>query len=278
MRAKSIILNLLICLSINLFGQELTRDFTLIKVEDGNEYLGTILEENEDFLTMKTKTFAELKIKKSAIKSREVVNSDQLHEGEYWFENPNATRNLFGPTGYGLRKGEGYYQNFLLAYNSVSYGFTDNFTLGVGLIPVIIDDAFFYSITPKVSIPVQENKLNIGGGLLFMGVAGEHFGIAYGVTTIGSRDKNFSFGLGYGFADGELADRPTITLSGMIRISKKFAFVTENWILSDFFLLTYGGRLIFEGISVDIGFANSGDTGLFLGIPIAGITVPFGNR
>ncbi|MDB4728159.1 hypothetical protein OAF63_05140 [Saprospiraceae bacterium] len=279
---KTIIFSILIALTFGLFGQENNslkyKEFTKFKLTDGNTYLGTILEENDDYVTIRTEAFAELKITKSSIVSREIITGDKLNKGEYWFENPNATRNLFGPTGYGLRKGEGYYQNFLLFYNSVSYGFTDNITVGVGLIPFSFGDGLFYTITPKVSFPIKEDKFNIGAGVLIAGVGSENVGIAYGVATVGSRDKNFSIGLGYGFNDGELADQPTITVSGMLRLAKKFGLVTENWIIDGEALFTLSGRLIFEAISVDIGFANTSGSGIFPGFPLAGITVPFGRK
>ncbi|MEZ5070324.1 MAG: hypothetical protein R2751_04985 [Bacteroidales bacterium] len=40
-----------------------------------------------------------------------LLQSNDLVEGEYWFSNPHATRYFFGTNGYGLEKGEGYYQN-----------------------------------------------------------------------------------------------------------------------------------------------------------------------
>ncbi|MDB4728341.1 hypothetical protein OAF63_06080, partial [Saprospiraceae bacterium] len=270
------------------------------KLTNGNTYLGTVLSEDAETITIKTKEFPQITLRKKDIVSMKVIESNQLKEGEYWFENPNATRNLFGPTGYGLKKGEGYYQNFLLVYNSVSYGFTDNFTVGFGTIPFTFGDGLFFTITPKVSIPIVEDKFNIGVGLLYSSLFGSSSSIAYGVATYGSRDNNFTIGMGYGNIEGEWAEAPIFTFSGMVRLSKKFGLVTENWVIpsrnynyeygpngyessyttSYNIAFTYSARLIFEGISVDIGFFNTPELAEYLplGIPMAGITVPFGRK
>lgn len=306
MKKSAILSFLVICFSISLFAQENqtepTKDFVLFKLTDGNTYLGSILTENNEFITIKTKEFEELKIRKATIKSRKTIASTELHQGEYWFENPNSTRNLYGPTGYGLKKGEGYYQNFMLLFNGVSYGFTDNFTLGIATMPFTFGEGLFININPKLSFPIVKDKFNVGAGVSYTNAFESSFGIAYGVATLGSRDNNFTIGLGYGNVEGEWAKSPIITFSGMMRVSKRFAFVTENWLLpnqnynSEYdpatnsfstsqtteyqFLLTYGVRLMFESISIDLGFLNNKELSesLIIGFPIVGISVPFGKK
>lgn len=78
-------------------------------------------------------------------------------------------------------------------------------------------------VTGKVSIPVQENKFNLGVGILAATMLGEsqtEMGITYGVATLSSKDTNFSFGLGYGFSVDGWAKSPIITFSGMIRTGR----------------------------------------------------------
>jgi len=48
-----------------------------------------------------------------------------------------------------------------------------------------------------------EDKFNLGAGVLggvVIGQSNSSFGIFYEISTIGSRDKHLSIGLGYGFA------------------------------------------------------------------------------
>ena len=114
---------------------------------------------------------------------------------------------------------------------------TDNLLIGGGLIP-----AFFFGgaptpvwITPKVSFPVVENKVNIGVGGLFatvIGVNDTNLGIAYGTATFGPRDKNLTVGIGYGYAGGDWASRPTFSLSFISRVGRKGYFISETLGLS----------------------------------------------
>ena len=110
------------------------------------------------------------------------------------------------------------------------------------------------------------------------------FGIAYGITTFGSRDKNISLGIGYGYSDGDWANSPTLTLSAMIRTGEHGYLMTENYYIgtgseNDLFLFFVGGRYLFRKIGLDYGGLIPGDTGgEFFIIPWLGITVPFGSR
>ncbi len=264
-----------------------TTQYVQIKTLDGNNYIGSIIEETGEYFLLQTTSAGELKIYKSQIKKLNRFSRGQLKDGEYWFENPNATRNLYGPTGYGLKKGEGYYQNFLLFLNSANVGITDNITLGAGFLAIPLDGGFNFMVTPKFSVPVVPEKVNLAAGLLYARIFEENLGIIYGVGTVGSKDHNATLGLGYGFFNGELAQRPIITISGMTRVGRKFGLVTENWIIpiegyednkNYMGLFTYGVRYISEGVTIDFSFLRNKEIGefFFLGIPMVGVVIPFG--
>jgi len=58
----------------------------------------------------------------------------------------------------GLHKGEGYYQNIWVFWNQASFGVTENFSLGFGIIPLFLfgGEAGQYSpiwVVPKLSYP-----------------------------------------------------------------------------------------------------------------------------
>ena len=139
-------------------------------------------------------------------------------------------------------------------------------------------------ITPKFSIPISENRFNVGVGALMgtvTGVSKSGFGIAYGIGTIGSRDRNVSLGVGYGYAGGQWGNTPTITLSSMIRMSSKTYFLTENYFIpignNYYFMGSAGVRVIMGHVGMDFGFVvpkSSGNS--FVAIPWLGVTVPFG--
>jgi len=260
----------------------------IIVTTDGNQYIGEIVYEDEEAVRMKTQNMGEIKLSRVYISKIERINQKEMVGQEYWSENPQATRYFWAPNGYGLKKGEGYYQNVWILFNQFAVGVTDHFSLGGGIVP-----AFLFAgaptpvwITPKVSIPVVENKFNLGAGVLGGLVIGEEnssFGIFYGITTFGSRDKHISIGLGYGFAGGQFAKLPVVNISGMTRIGKKGYFMSENYYIPatpSLLLLSFGGRSILNSIGLDYGLfiPVSDDIGTFVAIPWLGLTIPFGKK
>ena len=264
-------------------------DTTLYRVEtaDGNVYVGEVLIRNDSIIKLNTANLGEVTIQQSDTRSILALTEGRMVNGEYWEEYPQSGRYLFQPSGYGLRKGEAYYQNFWVFWNQLSVGFSDYFTAGIGIVPL-----FLFAgaptpvwVTPKFSFPVVENRINVGAGALAGTILGEReasFGIAYGVSTFGSRDKNFSVGLGYGYAGGDWASSPTITLSGMLRTGRRWYLLTENYYIGsagdNILLLSAGGRWMINKVSIDGAVVVPTSTGgaLFV-VPILGITVPFGN-
>ena len=277
-----------LCVFLSLISN--AQDTTLVRIEtkDGNEYLGTIVSENDQTIVLKTETLGEIFIQKMNIKHREVINAKQIVKGQVWFENPQSTRYFWAPNGYGLKKGEGYYQNIYVFWNQFSVGITDNFSLGGGILPLLLlgggPTPIF--ITPKVTIPISKDKWNLGAGALIGTVLGEDFGsfgIVYGLSTFGSPDRNLTIGLGYGFFDGEWAERPLINVSGMIRASKRMYFLTENYYINaggeGGAVLGIGGRWLIKRASIDaiiaIPVGSGFDTTILF--PLIGFVLPFGN-
>jgi hypothetical protein len=265
------------------------QDTVLISIEttDGNEYLGQIESEDEAKIVLKTEKLGSITINKIDIKKREEVAIQQIKDGKYWFPNPQSTRYFWSPNGYGLNKGEGYYQNIWVLWNQFTYGLTDNFSVGGAVIPVFLfgggPTPFFF--TSKFSIPVVKNKINLGAGAIVGTVLGEEettFGILYGISTFGSRDANVSVGLGYAFAAGEFASSPLVNFNGMLRVSNRGYLLTENYIITAdgevAVMISLGGRSIIKKAALDYGlfFPVFPDMGSFVAVPWLGFTIPFG--
>ncbi len=265
-----------------------TNDTTLVNIEtiDGNEFIGQIVSEDSLKIVLKTEKLGEISIFRSDIKRQEILEVQQIKEGKYWFPNPQSTRYFWSPNGYGLKKGEGYYQNIWVLWNQFAYGLSDNFSIGGGIIPLFLfgGTPTPVFITAKFSIPVVENKFNLGAGAIAGTVLGEEetgFGILYGISTFGTPDNNVTFGLGYGFAGGEWASSPMININGMFRISSRGYFITENYYINaggeNVVLITLGGRRIIKKAALDYGLVFPiADIGQFVAIPWLGFTVPFG--
>jgi hypothetical protein len=265
-----------------------TNDTTLVSIEtvDGNEFIGQIVTEDSLRIVVKTEKLGEISIFRSDIKRREILEVQQIKEGKYWFPNPQSTRYFWSPNGYGLKQGEGYYQNIWVLWNQFAYGLSDNFSIGGGIIPLFLfgGTPTPVFITAKFSIPVVENKFNLGAGAIAGTILGEEetgFGIFYGISTFGTPDNNVTLGMGYGFAGGEWAQSPMININGMFRVSSRGYFITENYYINaggeNVVLITLGGRRIIKKAALDYGLVIPiADIGQFVAIPWLGFTVPFG--
>jgi len=282
---------LIFCLFAQLSVAQIEQDTIKYRIEttDGNEYIGTIRERDSEKIKLKTENLGEITIPFKDVESMVQIEVHKMIKGKYWFKNPQSTRYFWIPNGYGLEKGESYYQNVWIFFNQFATGLTDNFSIGGGLMPNFLlgGAATPVWITPKFSIPIEKEKFNIGGGALIGTVLGEedsNYGIVYGLTTFGSRDKNLSFGIGYGYADDDWARYPVINFSAMIRTGPRGYFLTENYYFpgreEDVVLLSLGGRQIIKRLGLDYGlyipFYSDMDT--FVAVPWLGITVPFKNK
>jgi hypothetical protein len=261
-----------------------------VETSDGNAYTGRIVSETNESVTLNTETLGEITIKKINIARITPIAVSQVKDGVAWFENPQATRYFLQPNGYGLKKGEAYYQNVWIFFNQFSVGVSDNFSIGAGLVPVFLfgGEETPIWITPKFSIPIKKDKVNLGVGTLFGTVLGEEstsFGILYGVTTLGSRDRNCSIGFGWGYSDEGFADTPTVTLSALIRTGARGYFLTENYYIDNggvdpLVLLSLGGRRMANRTGIDFGLfipiSNELDT--FVAIPWLGISAPLNKK
>jgi len=270
----------------------------IIELLDGTELTGKYIDRTDSVLVLSTSSLPRIEIPFGQIKSIRLAEETSLRGEQYWFPNPNATRYLFAPSGFNLKKGEGYYQNSYLILNSVNYGLTNFISIGgsielISTLSTLAEGSFrpVVLITPKVGFPVAKD-LNMGAGLLFMSIPeldSNPFtgaGIAYGVATYGNIEHNATLGLGWGFFNGNWARRPLINISGMTRTSQNMSLVTENWFIpldNDLELgryyevLSYGVRFVGKKISVDLAFINNRDIAkvLLIGMPYVDFVVKF---
>ncbi|NQT27110.1 hypothetical protein HQ585_17280 [candidate division KSB1 bacterium] len=252
--------------------------YQIIETRDGADWEGRITEITETSVQFVTK-FGDVNIPIQDIKEINTLEMTAVKEGQFWFPNPNTSRLFFAPTGRMLPQGEGYFADYYILFPSLTFGITNNFTLGGGmsLIPGAGLDHQLYFITPKIGLKASES-MHIAAGALAIVVPsmesenGEDdenreddeepfsMGILYGVGTIGSPDKSFTIGLGYGYTRGNLADSPLLVLGGEIRSSAHIAIVSENWFGGgmDGGVLSLGVRFFGRRLSAD----------LALGVPV----------
>lgn len=252
----------------------------LVQLDDGSQVYGRIVDVSDsivvivaDFGTFRIPPRAIRRVSKTTSVARTAAASGRA---EYWFENPNATRLIFAPTGRMLSRGEGYFSDYMLFFPGIAVGVTNSFTIGGGVSIFPGDEQVAY-LTPKVGI-VQSPKVNLAVGALIAAVPQEDLlGILYGVGTFGSTDASATLGLGFGWDGDGLADRPVGLVGGEMRVSRRVALITENWIVPAIDpVFSYGLRFMGEHMAVDLALVRpAGADGIGPGIPWLDFIVNF---
>lgn len=262
-------------------------DMWRIATSDGNVYWGNVVDQSDEYVQLQTDHLGVLTIPVDQIRSMATVDERHVVEGELWEDHLQATRYFWAPSGFGLQPGEGYYQNVWVFFNQFAFGVGANTSLGIGLIPIFMfgGEQTPIWVTPKISVPFNENETggSVGIGALagtILGGADATFGIVYGTLTAGSRNKNVSVGLGYGFAEGQWAEKPSLSFSAMLRGGRRAYFLTENYYVDGYGVITFGGRLVGRNMSFDYGLVIPVDPelGVEFAFPWIGIIVPFGEQ
>jgi hypothetical protein len=271
-----------------------------VDLKDGKQIEGKLIERIGDTVVVESDTLiARIHIRN--IKNIQELNNENTNWNKFLYnENKHAPHGFFAPTGFGLRKGEGYYKNFYLFMNHLNYGFTDNFSLefstetlslltsGSGTSPFQV-----IYLVPKLSYSVAKD-VNLGLGMYIARLGSDisssnssTFGVPFGVTTFGNRDNNLSIGVGT-LLFAPSANEGNIfvfSLSGQLRLAKNFGLVTENYLFkssafggnSSFPLSSIGMRYMSNSFSFDLGISfNLGQDNFRF--PVLGFSVPFGHK
>lgn len=252
-----------------------------IETDDGNVYIGSIISQKPGYILLKTISIGTITVQFDRIvKMERVTVSEHTEERRLMkeYSRPQETTYHFTPNGYGLRKGEGYYQNSYLFINQFYVGITDYFSLGGGLVPVPVDGTPVW-VTPKFSVPIVKDKVNMGIGsvnAVTLGTNSESFGMFYTNITFGSRERNFSIGAGKGYHDG-FDGRLAFSVSGAYKLGEDMYLITENYTISGISVGTIGGRYVWPGVSLECSIIYLYEYDLFMPIPYVGVIVPFGH-
>ncbi len=251
----------------------------IVITNDGGEFIGKIESDDGRELKLMTINKGAVIIPKYAVKSMTKANLDNMRGGEYFSENPHASRYFYTPTGYGIKKGEGYVQTIWGVYYQLQYGITDNFSLGVSTTfigtPITLTPKYSFEINPKLHIAVGaqigiETYTTVNGNPILLG-------IGYTSLTAGSKEDNLSIGLGYAQIsfDGENGGGAAVSLAGITRVAKKISIMGEFWVFPKDGVL-FGGpglRIIRKKENIlDFGFWVVGSGGDFIPGPFLSYT------
>lgn len=258
-----------------------------IVMKNGKVLIGDIISQDSTAISFRNTSFQKIEIYKNKIKSIQKLDESNFRNNKYWFPNPHPTRYLVGPNAYNLKKGEYNFQNTYLVLNTIDIGLTNYFSIGGG-IDLSSFGSFSYGgfspavlLIPKIGLKVTDKfHAGVGGLIVYHGADDEFLGIAYGIGTYGTMENNITVGLGWGFLTGEFLKKPIFTVSGMTRISRKAALISENWIIpfeGYHIFFSYGIRFFGEKLSVDLAFINNDDisASIIFGIPYIDFKVKF---
>jgi hypothetical protein len=248
-----------------------------LQLRDGSELVGRITAVGDSTVQFQS-SLGTTTIRSADVLKVQTERGGIVRNGQYYFPNPNATRLIFAPTGRMLDQGEGYFSDYWIFFPGLSVGLSDMFSIGGGMsiFPgVDLGEQLLY-FTPKVGIARRE-KFNAAVGALFVSLpsfndGNETAGMLYGVGTWGDRDNSFTAGMGYGFANGDLASNPAVLLGGEARVSPRVSLVTENYLIPGGTMLLGGGvRFMGRGLSVDLSlFSAAGEDGGGCCLPFLG--------
>lgn len=234
----------------------------IVTMNNGETFKGQIISRDDDRIVLRT---VNGEISLIAANVRSVKN--YTYTGRFNFENPHDTRYFFSPSAIPVKKKKLYYQNVQVTGNFFNYGISDNISVGGGFefISTLSGEPIWF-LTPKVGFQLSE-KVYAGGGLISAGFAGEGSAtLGYGVLTYGVSESNVSLAAGFGIADGEFSESPTVVISGTHRVSNSIALLTENYVIPE------GGYFGIHGIRI-LSSKNAFDLGAIV-IPEIAEEVP----
>jgi hypothetical protein len=242
---------------------EIQDSLVTVEINDGSNFIGSIMKQDESKIYFKTINGIEATIPKSVITKIKPMEG-KIVEGTYLRLDPNYSRLLFAPTGRPLKKGEGYFSDYYVFFPGISYGFTNNITLmaGFSFLPGASFSEQLKYIAPKIGVNLND-KFAIATGALYMGAEDVAAGIGFLVGTYGERDHCFTLGLGLGYTkeedeDLKFAEHPIIMFGGNARLSNSVALISENWLItgSDFDItqqpFSIGVRFFGDHVSADV--------------------------
>lgn len=241
----------------------------IVTMQNGVEYKGKIIAKNDKIIVLAT-----VNGKIDLIATNVKTIEEEKYQGKYSYDNPTPSKYFLGGSAIPLKKGKGHYNNSLLILNSVNYGISDHVSIGGGLEFISLFQGYpIWFVNSKVGFQVSE-KVHLGGGVAVLGFLGEGYGaLGYGMTTFGNTEKNISIGVGYTFGenidDNSDNNTPLFMISGIYRITRIVALMSENLIVSDdsgevFHTGVHGVRLLSRRHSFDIGLMSSSSSSGFV--------------
>ena len=251
------------------FGQDTQKKEyeVAVTLRNGQEFIGILKEETDARIVLIVRDIGEMTIDKSRIRSMKSITSreSEVDDKGYTVDYHNSTRYLISPSGYGLKRGQSYYENIYIFFNSFAFGISDRFTLAVGgevASLLFAGETPVLYASPRFNFPFGDDKGAFSAGAIFFTIPEsslEAVGLAQAALTIGNRNNNINFGFGVGFTtDNDNSSVLMFNLSAVQRLSRKLSFVTDNFVFTDGGFDDDGDNIFVLSAALRIHFSNPG--------------------
>lgn len=253
----------------------------VIETLDGKVFEGPVIERTAEFIILDTRKIGYIRIffvdiasmQRASQRETKIIETTQT----YSYQTP--THYLGAPTAFGIKKEQGYYQNTWILINQVGYGFSDNFSLGLGMIPIFISGESDVPIwiMPKFSWPLVKDEIEISlGSFNFWALGNINFGIVNGKIAFGGPRSHISVGGGLAYEDGKILNGMLFTFDGLLKVGSRATLTAENYVIGDLGVYTLGFHQPLGEAIIDLGLIIINDEFDVYPAPFFGVTVPFG--
>ena len=265
---------------------------TVVKLKNGKIFIGKLKGETDSTFILIVEEIGEISIEKSKILSMDnvIIRSTNYDNKGIPVDYHNSSRYLISPSGYGLKKGQSYYENIYLAFNSFSYGVSDRFTISLGgefLTLLLGSKAPVFYVSPRLNYELGDGNGAFSVGAIYFSIPDDNqvagVGLAQAALTLGSRNSNISVGFGAGFNSNHGFNENLFVYSLGItqRLSRKLSLVTDNMIVrgevENFEVFSLSLRIHFNkpGSALNVGLWRPLEgLGRVLAIPVISATIP----
>lgn len=175
-----------------------------------------------------------------------------------------------------LRKGDGFYKNTMVSFNTVAYGLTEHLSVTGALDLVSLIRARtggpVYSGRVQVSGSASElfhlgasvtylnTRIPVGADVPEGAAAPPGFFTGLAMVTYGSADNQLTLAAGWTHDGRRAGRRPVVNAGGAVRVFANVLFVTEHWIFMDparnFLVHAFGARIIGNDLAIDVGLVH----------------------
>ncbi len=153
---KIFIYKLLSFLAITLSSFQISQQIDKIEIEtnDGNIFVGTIINETDISYTLETASGNKIEISKNSVTSLKKLDAIYI-DGKIRRADKNNSLYIFTPSAFPIEHNKSYCRNWCIFFPSYNRGFTNNFSFQIGglIFPGMAFQDMPYVISGKFSLP-----------------------------------------------------------------------------------------------------------------------------